>query len=207
MNCTETRQNIDGLHAGELDSVSAHAVRQHLEQCAACRAFERDVTHLRHTLSNEHGLAVPSELVDRTFAGLRRRSRAPWAVAASVVLAVSLVTGVWLNQAQDPVEPAVVAQQEAPLEHTVHLAVNSARALDAVRFRIELPENVEIVGHPNRRALEWTDALAAGRNVLDIPVRINGQPTGTMIARVDHAGGSRELPISLPAVAGKESIQ
>lgn len=207
MNCTETRQNIDGLHAGGLDSVSARAVRQHLDKCAACRAFEQDVAHLRHTLGSQDAPAVPSELVEQTFAGLRRRSRAPWASAASVVLAVSLVTGVWLNQAPQPVEPAVVAQQEAPLEHTVHLAVNSARALDAVRFRIELPENVEIVGHPNRRTLEWTDALAAGRNVLDIPVRINGQPTGTMIARVDHAGGSRVLPISLPAVAGNEGIQ
>lgn len=207
MNCTETRQNIDGLHAGELDSVSSHAVRQHLNKCAACRAFEQDVAYLRRTLGSEHGPAVPRELVDQTLAGLRRRSRAPWAAAASVVLAVSLVTGVWLNQAPQPVEPAVVAQEEVQQEHTVHLAVNSARALDSVRFRIELPDNVEIVGHPNRRTLEWTDALAAGRNVLDIPVQINGQPTGTMIARVDHAGGSRELPISLPAVAGNEGIQ
>ncbi len=197
MNCTKVRETIDDLHAGRLDQDAARAVRVHLDGCPACRAYETDVDLIRHRLSGVATPPVPGTLTEQTFARLRRRGRAPLAAAASVMLAVSVLAGVLVSQLTPPDQPEVANRAPAIEERTVRLAVNAPRALESVRFRIDLPDAVEIQGHPSSRTLEWTDSLAAGRNRLDIPLLISGEPRGELVARVEYEGRTRELPISL----------
>lgn len=207
MDCTTVRQNIDELQADRLNPDTVQAMRQHLYECSTCRAFERDVKLIRQQLTRIEVPQIPDELANKLFASLRSRSRPILAVAASVILAVSALAALLINQRTAIEQPEIAANAHITMVHTVRLAVNSPRPIGSVRFRIELPDHVEIQGHPGNRILEWTDALAAGRNRLDIPVRITGEPKGALVARLDYAGGSRELPISLASAGNMKHMQ
>lgn len=198
MNCTSARHQLDELRAGTLAPPVAREVQQHLDQCAACRAFQRDIKIIQDVLAHDTGPRLGPEFARQTLERFHQPPPRRWAIAASAAFVAALGAGALLKPDLSP-ELAATEQATIPtIEHMVRLRVNANSELTNVRFRIDLPEAVEVIGHPSRQFLEWQDDLMAGANHLDIPVRITGQPSGALVARIDHGNLSREIPVALP---------
>ena len=100
MNCAEAR-----LLIGAEPSATSPALEEHLQSCAACAAFRQEMREL--DVEIRRALEQPPAI-----AGRPRRSKPQWrewALAASVVLAITAVFGVWLLRPSDTLAREVVA--------------------------------------------------------------------------------------------------
>ena len=110
MSCEIWVEAISAIHDGEDPSVEPRLVRAHVEHCASCRAFERDLAAFRRP--PPHLEAPPStETIRRRVAAADRSSRATitralLAFVAVEMLVVSfqpLITGGDVGEASHPV--------------------------------------------------------------------------------------------------------
>lgn len=87
MNCLE-------FHRAKLAAPreSPPEAQAHAAQCAACRAFAQDIDDAERELERSLVVAVPDGLADGVLLRVRpgRASWKPWALAASVLLAITL---------------------------------------------------------------------------------------------------------------------
>ncbi|MEP7327060.1 MAG: zf-HC2 domain-containing protein [Gemmatimonadota bacterium] len=105
MTCLELFDYLDRYHAGTLDRLEAEAVEQHLLSCAECAADFRFQRTLRTRTAALTGTITPAhdlwggireqirEVPSVTRSNRPRWQRAPWLIAAGVVL-VALSSGV-----------------------------------------------------------------------------------------------------------------
>lgn len=193
MDCHSVQDALDDLRDGRLNARSAAQARGHLRECPACAAQAADAERLRAVLG---GPVVP--LRPAVLEGLRRRAgdgRRRLTAAASLVLAVAAGALWWGQQAAAPTPTDWLA--DGWESRTVHLALDSERALEGVQFSLELPTGVEVQGHPGRSSLHWQDDLTVGANRLSVPLVLQAGAGGEVVARVEHEGRSRELRVSL----------
>lgn len=110
MSCEIWIEAVSAIHDGEDPSVDPRMVRAHLENCATCRAFERDLASFRR--SPLYKAAPPStETIRRRVAAADRSSRptitrALLAFVAVEMLVVSfqpVITGGDVGEASHPV--------------------------------------------------------------------------------------------------------
>ncbi|MEX0730316.1 MAG: hypothetical protein WED00_13910 [Aquisalimonadaceae bacterium] len=200
MDCNTVRQHIDALRGHRLPADIMGPVEDHLRHCRACRAFETDLGLLRHGLATMTPPTMPADLAERSLRPLRRRHHMPTALAASVMLTVAVLAGLFLGIPRQAADPGV-AGPDGWQTRTIQLALDAPEPMDAVRFRLELPESVEVQGHPGRRTLEWTDNLAAGPNRLSIPIVLMDGANGELLARLEHGGRIRELRVPTSSLA------
>lgn len=202
MDCLTTRNYRDDYLDGRLEPSLRQAVNAHLEQCEQCaQAFREDA----ELLTALRDLPVPpptGDLVERSLARADRRGRKRqrlWqagglAVAASLLVAITagLVIQGPLNRTESPRVVAVQPGQDQP----VNLVFNSRRRLEGVTLRLEVPEGVEIAGHPGKRRLNWQTTLEPGRNLLRVPVIVN-DGGGVLRAGIRYGGEQRRLEVRL----------
>jgi len=86
----------------------------------------------------------------------------------------------------------------------VKLAFKAQRAVDNARISISLPENVTLEGYPGKRTIEWETQLAAGDNVLSLPILadqpITAGESDYLVAKVSHQGGENTLSVRLQVI-------
>jgi anti-sigma factor RsiW len=71
MDCTQTRDYLHGYIDRELDPVSAAALEQHLQSCAACKQAYEQLSSLRTAVGRHAGYYTASgDLADRIRAGI-----------------------------------------------------------------------------------------------------------------------------------------
>lgn len=124
MNCLDLRRIL--LADPRADST---VLRAHLGACPACRAFAAGLARDERVLQQALAVPVPQHLAERVLlstrlGGTRWRS---WALAASVVMALALGAGMWLQpQAQAPgwseIVLAHVLSERAALAHQDHVS-------------------------------------------------------------------------------------
>ena len=202
MDCQTTRKYRDDYLDDRLEPFIRHAVNAHLKQCEQCaQAFREDAELL--TALRDLPVPPPSgDLVERSLARADRRGRKRqrlWqagglAVAASLLVAITagLVTQGPLNPTESPRVVAVQPGQDQP----VNLVFNSRRRLEGVTLSVEVPEGVEIAGHPGKRRLNWQTTLEPGRNLLRLPVIVTDSG-GVMRASIRHGGEQRLMEVRL----------
>lgn len=174
--------NCNNLHAW-LDSerldTPPPAILAHLAQCAACRqAWVRTSAALTAMRALPEP-PVPPGLAERMLAFARpatgRRHR-PINRYWGLALAAAVVFGIGIGLALDWTVGAHAGYQlrdgvvtvPADSMTTVRIALDSARPIDNVEFVIHVPEGIELQGHPGKREVAWSGALAQGRNVLNL---------------------------------------
>jgi hypothetical protein len=115
--------------------------RSHAAQCAACGAFAASVDDAERDLERAAAVAVPEGLADRVLLRVQggRRAWRPWALAASVLLALGIGAAVLLQ------EPASGAQARLAIQHVA-----------------AEPESFSML-QPNPRELDELVRLAGGR--------------------------------------------
>ena len=125
MNCQETRQLLDAYVDGELDLVRSLELERHLESCAECDATVLQLKEARAAVQTYSPyFTAPPDLEKR----LRTRLRAPaeglpqtiphnklltwrWAAVAASIVAVAVITAMFVAALRRPSETDVLAKQ------------------------------------------------------------------------------------------------
>lgn len=194
MNCQDIHQLLPDLTAPWPAAVDAH-----LAQCPACAQRAEAEQMLRAKLLDLPRMSVRPEFAQRLrqhYAPPNRsdwkRSGAPVALAASLLLAVLLVLPGRQATPDDPTPPVAVAEPVLTAEvRTVHLRLDSARQLDDVVIRLELPDGVELDGFDGQRFVEWTTTVQAGAQLLSLPLK--GHSDQPLIATLKHRSGKHRF--------------
>lgn len=103
----------------------------------------------------------------------------PTPIVSAPAAAVPAITTV--SQPVDPVQAVTVAADQ---ESEITLALESGRRIEGATFTIELPEGVELSGHPGVREITWTGHLESGKNLLVLPIRVQAGSGGDIIAHI-----------------------
>jgi uncharacterized protein DUF3379 len=149
MNCEAAR-----LLIGAQPGADTAQLEEHLQGCAACRTFREEMRTLDADIRRALELAPQA-------ARTPRRLRAPWrrwALAASVLVAMAAVLGLWLLRPSDTLARAVVAHVQAEPEswldahdvtaRSIAEALNSGGvALDVTSAHITYAQSCWFRGH------------------------------------------------------------
>jgi len=202
MDCQQAHNRIDDYLDGQVEPRMATDMAEHFKECSECADRLKEQEVLRQALRD---LPVPppspdlwQRSMDRAVKRSKKRQRL-WnagglAIAASLLLAVAvgLVTS---GPGSAPTGPAVVAVSPGQTEH-VNLVFNSRSRLEDVSLSLELPEGVEVAGHAGKRQLAWRTTLEPGRNLLKLPVVVNG-PGGTLRANLRYGDNRRSFDLQI----------
>ena len=188
MECRTVQRSLDDYREGTVNADVAAGMAAHLQTCAACRAFARDLHRIHRAVAEAETPPLSAAQRRRLLGGRRPRGIAAGMAAG---LAFAAAATVWLQFGEQATEPQVAGTEWQA--HTVRLQLESRETLSGVRFTLDLPEGAELQTHPGQRRLEWEDELSAGANRLTIPLILRGQPDGELVARIEHEGRSREL--------------
>lgn len=218
MNCELFKISLHDWLDGGRDANGVAALEGHAGRCPTCRVLLADERLRRSALRQ---LPVPAarprfaseamqvaRLADRSWRRqLRRHDMQIAAVAASAALAV--VAFVLLRQ--EPGNPAGQSLAAAPSAvetyalttgqvQSLRLRIEAPRDFDGVRFSVELPDHVSLVGQPGVRAMTWEGSLRKGPNVLELPLLAQAGAAGRMATRVSWGSFERHLEASLVSV-------
>lgn len=202
MNCQSALQYRDTYLDDRLDGEAHRAIADHLRRCPECaRRFRTDEALLASL--REQPVPPPSRdlveaAVGRAEARQQRRRRASTfgglAAAASLLVAVTvaLMSG---GPGSQPAGPTVVAVEPGKSER-IALAFNSPKRREGVTLSLVLSEGVAIEGHTGKRRLSWQTTLEPGRNLLELPIIVNGSG-GTLRADLDYGSEQRSFDLQI----------
>jgi len=220
MNCNEIENQLDDYldHScltGRIDDQTAAVIAMHIQGCDQCQVeLER-----RHTLLEDlRSLPVPEPtegLFEQALSaavsagadadGVNRRRtdvRRPYStvltgLAAALLAAVMLGT-VILNgtdSAPDPGLPSISLTTDTVTP--VKLAFSSESALEDARLSLSLPIGVELVGYDGQSDISWNTDLEEGTNVLRLPLVGRSAASDLLIARLEHASGTKTFRLQV----------
>jgi Protein of unknown function (DUF3379) len=180
MTCEEAR-----LRIGAEPGTTSAALEEHLQSCAACTRFREEM----RTLDADIGRALqrPPQLPGR-----RVQARPPvwrqWALAASVLLAVLGMLGVWLLRPSDTLASEVVAHVEAEPQSWLATQHLSAQGIDAAlrRSGVELAITSDTVTYAR-------SCWFRGHYVPHLVVQTAHGPATVLILRHEQVRGSRSF--------------
>lgn len=203
MNCSAFERELDDFLDGRLEASRHRAIREHLQQCAACRERHEGAQALLAALRTLPAPEAPADLLERALARLPSPARAPrawprWTIGPALVATLALGVALGVFYAREPAAPAVTTVAlglDRP--QTVQVVVRSPRELPATTITLTLPENVELVGHPGRRTLAWQADLLQGANLLRLPLVAHGTPRGELVATLSQGQASKALRVKL----------
>lgn len=159
---------------------------------------------LRRKLRDLPPPVMAADFPDRAFAAVRRAQRpaylrpVPLGFALAATLALGVGVGVWLDQSREESAPQIVAVAPGAVS-PVKLVFRSPRALSDVTIRLQLPDGVELAGHEGRSELRWQIDLAAGGNVLELPVIVREGAGGVITASLSHGQDQRQFEVLVQA--------
>lgn len=202
MPCNELSRQLDDFMDGALTARASEALTRHVESCADCQAVHAAERSLRSSLARLPVDAPSPDYYERALAFARRQRRRndprrssrfgsfALAAVATMVIAIGVAT---LSDRIAPSAsiPEVTIALEA--ESSVNLVFSTATALADATVSLELPDGIEVVGHPGKRELAWTTDLRPGKNALRLPLVARIAVNDELIARVRHDGEESEF--------------
>ncbi|RMG52761.1 MAG: hypothetical protein D6717_11585 [Gammaproteobacteria bacterium] len=208
--CKTIQQRFDDYRAHALADGEANALEAHVQACPACREALEAHRAWSGALAGLPFEPPSADFEDRVMRAAldrkktrqhRRAFLAGFGTALAASLALAAVLLAWW-QPQGGEALRVVEVQVAP-QTPVRLVIRVDRPVQQASLVLELPEGVELAGHEGQQRLEWQAPLAAGNNILSLPVRMKGSATGELVARVRIDGRERAIRVRLrPALRG-----
>lgn len=212
INCKHFRSQWSRYWLKELAPDELLGLQQHLASCPRCASYDRQmqaVVACLKGLSVSTGDDLKSErveqLIEQAYHRYRTAARGRQALVATLL--AGFIGGIlfWAAVSQVRVESSypVISHTQTiflPTEgvKNISLAIDSDRAVSDVTFTIELPAGVELDGYPGQSRLSWQGQLQAGLNRLTLPLITRDQlQEGVLKARIEYAGGGRELNLPL----------
>lgn len=209
MPCNELSRQLDDFMDGALTAPASLALTRHVESCADCQAVHAAERLLRLSLGRLSVDGPSPDYYERalSFARRQRRRNDPrqssgfgvfaLAAVATIVIAIGAATlsGRFTPSASIP-EVTIALEAES----SVNLVFSTATALADARVSLELPDGIEVVGHPGKRVLAWTTDLRPGKNALRLPLVARIAVNDELIARVHHEGGESEFRVRVRVI-------
>jgi hypothetical protein len=199
MNCEQAR-----LQIGADPSATTPALEEHLQSCAACAGFRQEMRVLDTEI--RRALAQPPVVATRRQRLSKPRWR-EWALAASVLLAITALLGVWLLRPSDTLARDVVAHVQGEPDSwlaTQHVSSGEiAAALRGAGIELELTSDRITYAH---------SCWFRGHYVPHLVVQTAQGPTTVMILRHEHVSARRSFQesgmtgIIVPAGAGSIAV-
>ena len=199
MNCEQAR-----LQIGAEPSATTAALEEHLESCAGCAQFRQEMRVL--DIQIRRTLAQPPAFATRPQRRSKPRWR-EWALAASVLLAITALLGVWLLRPSDTLARDVVAHvQGEPDSWLAAQHVSSGEIATALRgagIELELTSD---------RITYAQSCWFRGHYVPHLVVQTAQGPTTVMILRHEHVSARHSFQesgmtgIIVPAGAGSIAV-
>src|SRR5262249_3544467 len=90
-------------------------------------------------------------------------------------------------------EVDLVANQGKP----VRLVIDSAAPHDSATVTVELANNLELAGFPQDHRLERTTALAAGRNLLTLPLTLTDASDSQFRVGLSYESGRQNIKVTV----------
>lgn len=231
MDCLDFSRQLDAWLDGELGPALAGEQSAHAQRCRGCATDVANERALRAALRNlpapmpRAGFASEALRVARLAerASARTHPRRVWLPAFAGALAASLciAVGLWLRTPESAVAVQTSAERVSTLENrqslvltvgkaeSLRLRIEAPRDFADVRFSVDLPDHVSLVGQPGVRAMTWQGALRKGDNVLELPLLAEDGTAGLMLARVSWGSFEHRIEASLvsaPAEPGSVGI-
>jgi len=191
MNCNQVQAQLDEYLDRNLSAIQQNALQQHLDRCSHCR---RKFDHAQNLQLILLDLPAPKPTPDFSrrvfrFLHLQGSRSSHWIAAAGGALAATLalwrVFTAGVYQPPTSVE-AVQLRVEPNRVQTVNLVFQSTTDVDQATLRIELPDNLQLAGAPQRRVIEWKTPLKKGSNRLALPVIATDTRTARLTTRISH---------------------
>ncbi|HWQ37145.1 MAG TPA: zf-HC2 domain-containing protein [Burkholderiales bacterium] len=209
MNCDAVTERLEDFVDRLLPLPEADAVERHVALCRSCRRALEAERGFR-ALLRAHPVQGPSRgfarralaEADHTDRKLHRRGFvAGFASAAALALATWFV----LMPAQRTAEPdADLHEVRMALKQvkSVHLVFHVPRDIPDGTMSLELPEHVELSGHPGRRSLTWHTALASGTNNLTLPIVARKVASADLRVRISYGEKQQIFKVRLSVYPG-----
>ena len=212
INCKQFRAQWSRYWLKELSQDELLGLQGHLESCPRCGSYDRQMQAVVACLK---GLSAPAgddlkserveQLLEHAYHRYRTAARGRQALVATLLAGFIGGTLFWAAVSHISVDSSypVISHAQTiflPTEgvKNISLAIDSDRAVSAVTFTIELPAGVELDGYPGQSRLSWQGQLQAGLNRLTLPLITRDQlQEGVLKARIEYAGGGRELNLPL----------
>jgi len=185
-------------------------VEAHLAACGPCRDAARVTGAMVEAMGTVAGPALPEGFAHDLRARLetvdapRTRRLGPLAGLAGIaaVLAVALAFLLTGPGHESGPGPAAGAPMQVALggDAVAEIRFDSAEPIEGVRFTLELPAGVRVVQNGRAVAvstLTWEGSLAAGTNVIHLPLRGVVRGTWTVTAKVAKDGSERARTVGL----------
>src|SRR5579859_801024 len=209
MDCNRLRAYLDTGVFSELPA----EVRVHLGECAACRREWALAEQVAETLRGLPPPALPvgfaDRVLDRTYRGEAARQRAirGWSLALAAVFLLGIGFGVALRWAVPARSDGYALQDGAVMLQagsatTVRIALDAGRTIPDVNFVIDIPDGMELEGHPGERQVAWQGELKRGHNVLGLPLVAKAGASGILEAQLHHDGHDEVLKVRVVANGG-----
>lgn len=206
MNCSEFRQGVDALAAGELSELAERALREHASHCDACAESLAAAVFVAHQVRNDRSPEpdpdFESRVLGKALGYHQSNHRARWSTPIlSGAVAAALVIGVLLGGqfSESPGQQAELAEEKATApavteqgrRTVVRLAFTSKDALEDVTLTLELPPHIELTPFPGRHKVSWKVSLKPGDNLLALPVNILFPGEGSLVAHLGEGEKKR----------------
>jgi hypothetical protein len=218
--CQYVQDRLGAYLERDLPLAERAAVEAHLEDCGPCRDAARMTAAMVEAMGQVAEPALPEDFAAALRTGLAgaRASRPARPVrparpgrrlrpvlglagmAAVLALALAFVFG---TPGQRPGtgpaagEPVHVALGD---EAVARIWFDAAEPIDGVRFTLELPAGVRVMDGGEAVAvstLTWQGSLAAGRNVIRLPLKGVVRGAWTVTAKVEKDGHERAQTVGL----------
>jgi len=207
MQCEKSQEIMHELLDGSATTIQHQALEQHLEICAECRQQWQTQQALRRAVTGWSVPAAGDDFRQRVYVRLahqERRHHRNWtlgtAMAASLALFAIVVGLMPAVQSLPVVELAINEAQ------TVRLAFSSPADFSQVSLSVELPPQVEVVGFPGQRQIQWQTSLKAGENILSLPVIARDRTDAAIVARISHEDRTRSFELPLRAKPQQQGL-
>lgn len=195
MNCSDFKNEVDALAAGEVSETTERAMRDHAASCSDCAMALATARYIAEQLAG-NGVPEPDDGFESRIlnnaTGKQRKAGGStvWGGAIAAALAVGVFIGSQFSAT--PTTETQVAENTAstatdttgPRQQTVRVAFTSAQAVDNVTLTLELPPNMELAPFPGRHKVSWKVNLKPGDNLLALPMNVLFPGEGTLVAHL-----------------------
>lgn len=219
MDCLKFSRQLEAWLDGGLSPAQAGEQSAHAERCRGCAAEVSEERALRAALRHlpapapRPGFAAEAlrvaTLAERASA--RARPGRVWlpAIAGAMAASLCIAIGLWVRAPESPANAQASAGRVSTQEslqslvltvgkaESLRLRIEAPRDFDDVRFSVDLPDHVSLVGQPGVRAMTWQGALRKGDNVLELPLLAEHGASGRMLARVSWGSFEHRIEASL----------
>ncbi|MDE2196854.1 MAG: hypothetical protein KGJ56_06670 [Gammaproteobacteria bacterium] len=186
-------------------------VLEHLSQCASCReawALAGKVQRILRSLPEPY---VPLGFEERVLILSRRASEhrhhrvaRGWALALAATLLLGISIGIVLQWAAAPMggyqlrTGAILVPADTAT--VVRIALDAAHPLHHVGFTVNVPQGMQLQGHPGEQQVAWSGELAQGRNVLNLRLVARSGAAGTLETALHYAGQDNIFKVQVVAI-------